>query len=502
LAVRINKEEMLKYSIKDYLSNNEDDFSFKKWISIILLIKIPFFIFYTVCYHLYPEISQESNGFLYVSGGDTYTYFPPLINVLDGGDYGSACRMPGLAIVFAPFYLLTHNAELSYNIYVVIQFTLAAISVYVLGLIANIIFNNNYKIFLGTIILYSFLQRGDNTLLADNIGNAIFIFAVYFFFKAFKEGFHGNRNVLLSGIFFAWAVFIRLIIIVPFFTLCAIVLYYFLQNSKKESFKPHFLKFIKAILLFTIPFLLFETAWIIRNKISLNRTVYFSEYEVCYSSFNYNWGEIRRIPIAWGVNITHWDGEIDWWINPKSTSKQFPYSVPCFTKSFNIDSLTNVKNEYLFLKTQNGEGVYKPTESLKIKIDKYISEYKQEHFFRYYVISPFKLFIKFHCMNFKMVQGLPFPAVAKMNLFQKGFKVFYWVVMIILGSLFLFSPLFIKKINNFIYIIFLLIPFSISIFLCFYLGGIEQRLFFPITPFCVIFFAYVADAFFLKKYKC
>jgi hypothetical protein len=96
------------------------------------------------------------------------------------------------------------------------------------------------------------------------------------------------------------------------------------------------------------------------------------------------------------------------------------------------------------------------------------------------------------------MEGMPFPALNKMNLFQKAYKATNWIFMLIISVLFLVAPLFLFYNRNRFYLIFLIIPFSISTFLATF-GAIEQRYFWPIIPFCVVFFAYFVN--YLIDYK-
>ena len=480
----------LKNKYGNFFSNQEGDFSFKKWIVLILLIKALLFVFYAIQFHLYPEVSVK-HGLLYVVGGDTFTYYPPMINFLSGHDYGNACRMPGLFPLFGPLYFLTKNLEFSYNAVIIIQFIISTISVYVLGLISHLLFKSN-RVFVLTIVFYSlFYHIGDHFLLADSIGNSTLIFATYFFIKSINDDFNNRNFIFLSGLFFTWSIFARVIVIVPFMVLGFFLLYYLIK--KKQTI----LNKASIILLFGLSFLVCESAWVIRNKISLNKTILFTVPE-CYHSFSYNWLELNKIPTAWGCETTHWAGEIDWWLNKKSGASEFPYSTTVLTKSFNVDSLTKLKDEYHLL-ILKGEGLSSVSPDFKHKVDNYIAEYRSEHFLDYYILHPLKLLYKFHYK--KMIVDMPFPKLSQMNIVQKGIKFINWMALLIISLLFLFiAPLALFVNRNYSYIIFLVIPFSISFFLSAIFGAIEQRYFWPIIPFAIVFFAYFLDVV-LKKIK-
>ncbi len=410
--------------------NYDKDYSLRKWICLILVIKLVFFIYFNTCFQLYPELIIK-RGFLYVVGGDTFTYYPPLINLMNGDGYGNACRMPGLVIPFVPFYLITQNEDLTYNLVIVFQFILSSISVFVLGLIANKIFNNNHRVFLITILVYSFWYHiGDHTLMADSLSISSLIFATYFFMLSINENFVDKRHIFFSGFFFSWSIFLRVIAIVPFIALCFLIFYWLLIKQK------YVIKLFTTLLLFTGCFIVSESCWVIRNKICSDRFVPFTVPE-CYGSYSYNWLELTKIPTAWGLETTPWVNEIDWWLDVNSTSKQFPANKNVFTKSYNADSLTNLKNTYWELR-ETQPLILNPSFERRVKL--YLEEYRRENALKYYVLNPFKLFLKFH--HKRRMEGMPFPALNKMNLFQKAYKATNWIFMLIISVLFLVAPLF------------------------------------------------------------
>jgi hypothetical protein len=395
--------------------------------------------------------------------------------------------MPGLILPFAPIYLLTHNQEISFNGVIVFQFILSTVSVYMLGLISNLIFNSNRVIFILTILFYSLWYHiSDHYLQADSIANSTLIISFYFFLLSFKSDFTNYKHIFLSGFFFNWSIFCRLIAIVPF-TLLFFVIFYFLIIKKR---KP--LNFLLSISAFIVCFFICESMWVIRNKMQLNRTVLFTQTQECYSSYSYNWGELIKIPTAWGCDITPWSGDIYWWLDSESKALQFPYPKSCFTKSFNAERLTDLKNKY---HSSFKNDPFHLNEELKNEISLYLKEYRNENFFNYYVLHPFKLLIKFYYK--KTIVDMPFPPLSEMNLFHKIIKLLNWIFILIISLLFLGAPLFLIKNRNQMFVLFLIIPISISFFLVWF-GGIEQRYFWPIIPFCVIFFAFLINFLYLK----
>lgn len=455
--------------------NDENTYPFKKWLVFAFLIKLMLFVFYGICFHLYPETSI-GKGLLYVEGGDTFTYYPPLINFCNGFDYGNACRMPGLAPVFVPIYWLTKSTVFTYNFVVIFQFLLSTLSVYLLGLIAHLLFDNK-RVFIYVIILYSmFYHIADHFLMADSQANSTLIIAVYFFIRSYKNNFN-FKYITISGVFFCWSIFSRLIAIMPFIVLFLIIVYFLLWKKKD------IIKTMKVTFLFVLILGVCESAWIIRNKISLSKMIAFTVPE-CYSTYSYNWLEYAKIPASWGYETTPWANEINWFLDEQSGKSSFNFPENVLTTNYTIDSLVNIKREYYNLKSL-GQGIYEPTIGFKNRVNNYLSEYKNQHSINYYVGNPLKLVWKFHFK--KSIVDMPFPKVEKMNFFQKVIKTLNWILLTFLTvGILVFGPLLLIMKKNVETLIIVAIPFSITFFLAFMFGAIEQRYIWPIVPFAVV----------------
>jgi hypothetical protein len=461
-------------SIKSKYSD-ENNYPFKKWLLYAFLIKLVLFIFYGICFHLYPETSI-GKGLLYVEGGDTFTYYTPLINFCNEGTYGNACRMPGLAVVFMPIYWLTKSASFAYNFVIIFQFLLSTISVYFLGLIAYLLFESKL-IFIFVVILYSlFYHIGDHILMADSQANSTLIIAVYFFVRSYKNNF-SLKYIIFSGAFFCWSIFSRLIAIMPFLVLFLLLIYFLLWKKRDVMMT------MKVVFFYISIFGICETAWIIRNKISLNKFIVFTVPE-CYSSYSYNWLEYAKIPASWGYETTPWWNEINWFLDVNKNEDSFEYPKSVLTSNYTIDSLVNIKREYFYLKSLD-QGIYEPTIGFKNRVNNYLSEYKKNHSINYYLINPLKLAWKFHFK--KNIVDLPFPKKEKMNVFLKFIKVVNWALIsfLNLGILF-FAPILLIFKKNIETLLIVTIPFSITFFLSYLFGAIEQRYIWPVLPFAII----------------
>jgi hypothetical protein len=110
------------------------------WITIALIVKfVPFILL------LHNKPLNDIPGFWGGVQGDTYSYLAPIENFIKSGNYDPDFRMPGYGILFYPLLLLFTKA-VACNIIIILQYIVAAVSVYYLALTAKNIFSSN-KIF-------------------------------------------------------------------------------------------------------------------------------------------------------------------------------------------------------------------------------------------------------------------------------------------------------------------------------------------------------------------
>ena len=192
--------------LNGFIDNNiKEDCISVRIVLCIFLIKLVYLVFFVACHHIY--IQNDIQG-LFVSTGDTGSYFSALENWLRGGSLGTIERMPGIYPIYAPLYILGGHFFAS-NALVIIQFIVSVISVVVLGKVSLYIFNKPqvafFVMFLYTIS--SFVSNFDIMGMMDSLSVSTLIFGVYFYVS-----FRKKRTILLllfSGFFLTWSFFFR-----------------------------------------------------------------------------------------------------------------------------------------------------------------------------------------------------------------------------------------------------------------------------------------------------
>ena len=191
--------------------------------------------------------------------GDTYSYLHPIDNLLSAGSYSPDYRMPGYGFLYF-FFRLVFSQVIACNILVLLQYILAGISVYYLALSARIIFKND-RLFYLVYFLFLFSTYSnyyDGWLLTESFCSSALIFGGYFFVKYFSSA--RKNNLVLSGVFIAWTIFLRPV----FFPLVLLFPVLILLSKQGETGKQ---RSSKGLIYFLLPFIITETAWVSRNYI-------------------------------------------------------------------------------------------------------------------------------------------------------------------------------------------------------------------------------------------
>lgn len=363
------------------------------WIVLAVIVKALFFSFM-----IHQNISKVEPGTIYVKSGDTGSYVAPIENFISKGEYSPDFRMPGYGALYFLFRML-FPLRLVLNFLAITQLLLGALSVYFLALIARDIFRSNdffYMVFYGY-LLSTYTSIFDVFILTESLAVSILIVTMFCFIR----GMHKRNNVLLflAGLFLTWSIFLR-----PFlfplliFFIIALVLF-FKRSTNCGNFTA-----MKGIIIFLLPFLLIDGAWIIRNQriynkiIPLQQRIYYLKQDKM---------EIRLLNFikSWGGDCVSWNpkAEINWFefmehaddIKRQIKDIRFPDYI--YTSKFDHDNLVDIKKYISFskdkalpLSEQNrfrqlaSDELFKCTESIR-----------KEKPYLYYITSRLKLFKKF-----------------------------------------------------------------------------------------------------------
>jgi hypothetical protein len=400
-----------------------------RFIGLALLIRIiilGFFVYNS--WQLFPD--RMVSG--YVFKMNDYDYFLGTVdNYMKSGTmtyYDQvkpfAGRMPGYGFPYLLIRLVTGQSA-GLAILIGMQVLLSAISTYILGLIALIIFGNEriFKIVFWCFAISAPTIIFDIFTLSESFSISAILFFHYFLLRFCLA--NKNQHLFLSGFFLAWAIFLRpflgtFILVAPLFLLIWI--------SKKETF----IKAIPKITLFLLPFIVFESAWIARNFNVLHRFIPLE------TSLTESYGEegayrtsaigIRSMINAWGGETGEfYDGSEGWWFHEAAGDQiqAYEFKPYVFNSAFTKDSLIQLK--FIFNQSVNHDLSPQTRDSLNMLANRialrYAADYKSKNAFRFYFINPFKMYGKLVFSNGTRL--LMMPSVDKMNLIQKAIKMFY-----------------------------------------------------------------------------
>ncbi len=444
----------------------------KFWLTLIIGVKLVLLVFF---YYEVIRLGYEENDGLFVKTGDTFSYYAPMRSFLDGTGSLDACRMPA----FVPLYALPYwvfGESFANNFIILIQIIMSILSVYLLGKISNKVSKSQLigklTILIYTISTFTFLY--DIFAIADSLSISTLIIGVYFLFEYWEN--EKIKPLIISGFFFAWSVFFRQIGIIPLGLLGVYLLIRLIRNKE-------LLKKISHPIMFGLPLILMLSSWTLYNKVSHDRFIpLVKPVHECYSGYPEHQFDLLDLPIAWGGIFTKWNGEGEWFTNPKMKKSDFPFKN-VETSEYTIDSLENLRQLHFtyFDKSKTSEEKEQIANEVSRKSIEYRNAYKKEYPLRYYIVNPLILLKKF--LFPKTIEKLPLPPVEEMNLFEKAFKAFY-MVLFWLVNLFALLGILNPKINS---TTLLLVAGGIISFLTFYFGWVEQRYFAPVYPFMVIF---------------
>jgi len=358
------------------------------WIVLGLLVKGLPFLFLL---HSRPADS-DIPGIWAGTFGDSHGYLDPIDNLLKNGSYSPEYRMPGYGFIYLLFRCFL-PFDYSCNILIILQFILAGISVYYLALIAKTVFKSD-KIFYVCFYLFLFSTYSnyfDGWIMTESFCNSALIFSVWFFVNYFQSA--KVKNLLFSGMFLTWAVFLRPVFLPLFFVFILIVL----VNTPLSTLNAtgRWKKISLNLLFLIIPFLITEGSWVIRNYNKHQKMVFLLGSPHPWAKTFYRFSLFNFIN-SWGGNYDLNDNAapFHWFGYGKQLSK-IPYhdSLPTYiyTSQFNKDSLLLVKNRIIALNDSvlTPDENYKYQNEVKEKLDRYTLSIKEEKPVLYYIEAPF-----------------------------------------------------------------------------------------------------------------
>jgi len=482
--------------------NNKNIFSSSNWLFWILSILIirglvlVFFLFQS--YQLNPDriISgiaiQQNDYYMFLGVVDNY-FKTGVYELYEGSNKVFAGRLPGYSM---PYFILRFifPQEISIGILIIFQIVLSVISVYFLGLLSIKWFNSKIY-FVPIVVLFSistYTSIFDLFTLAESFSVSAVIFGLYFLTKAIQN--HQAKYYLLSGFFVAWAIFLRPFLGLLIVFLPIVILYQ--QYSSKT--KINFSLFRNSILLFILPFMIFESLWIGRNYIQFNK---FIPLEISLSESYGNFGiygkaalGIRKLISSYGGDTAEFrKGSDAWWFHHAQNKEIDQFEIPTWVLSIDgisEKSFIEIRELYqISISNSNNEIGVNANNDAELLAIQLAEQIKLNAPFRYYFLNNLIKLRRFIFTNGTYL--LPLPQFSEMNVFQKMVKIFYYffyfsVTLTGLLSLFIsFKFDWIK--NNLAIQVTASLLLSIIIAIIFFGDVVENRYFITTFPFLLAF---------------
>ena len=425
-----------------------------------------------------------------ILNGDAKFYIGSLENLYQTGTYeynGSfSGRMPGFMPLYTPLRILFSQQitlvlmvflQLIFYSYAIVFFTRRISETFNWGTISQMLI----ILLLG---LTNYVSAWGNVFYTESLAVSSLLMGVgYILIFQNKTNY---TKLIYAGIFFTWLIFLR-----PFMTLFVFsILIYLCFNFKKDVFR--------ILIYLAIPFVLFESIWILRNYnqegrfIPAQGTIYAGN-KPPESFFIY-----RKMIACFGGDATDWNPNSEgMWFQTDEYLKENGFSRPSidiftdriFNKSFRKDSLVKLRESLWKTKKTNQTEIeiIENQKEFNSKALGFISNYKSSHPFDYYLGSKFTLLYKFlkqpytyylsMDQHYSKIQFLIKVMIYVIN----AFIIIFGTICLVINTLFTF-----RKTSKSFKLLLLAIPYLIFFIFPIVLGVTEYRFLVLAIPIFVI----------------
>jgi 4-amino-4-deoxy-L-arabinose transferase-like glycosyltransferase len=452
-----------------------------RWFLLILLVKVVWLFLFTWLRN--PEWNPKlSVGVLGIYGGDTQTYYYPVEQLIETGQYYGMCRMPGVLPVYAPLRIFM-GLETAQQTIVILQVLFDSLATLLLAIIAARMFQRKSS-FITVIVLAcatTFVSIRSMYLLSDSLCISALITSVYFLYQFLSE----NRKSFLiyAGIFLAWSIFLRQISILAIPVMGFILLYHFRKS---------WLKAITAGMILAIPLAVSLSAWTIRNKTTYDRWVILvPPLNECMKHYTDDFAAIRSLIIAMGEDYQPWSAgsAADWFFRqPIANTTNTPFEESQYTSAMQLSDLHKLRDDYRTLT----DSVITPSKydslsaSVTNRAQLFKASYENEHAFDFHIMNRIRFLKQFFFPA--RIDDIPFPAANRMNILQKAIKAWSLVSLWLIHLAGFISILIFCIKKNWGVVLFAFLPLSFTLALG-WMGFIEQRYLATSFPFFIVLIA-------------
>ncbi|WP_395783282.1 hypothetical protein [Aquirufa sp.] len=293
-------------------------------------------------YVLMVHVLHRPDYFLHFHG-DTKSYFDPIVHLLNFGDYSPDFRMPGYGGLYFVFFTITQSDQVTLYLIIFFQFIFSGISI---GLMAQLIFEftNSKTLFILSFLFLeiSYYLLYDCYLSSESLATSLLVFITYIVSKSGKSPF-------LLGICFIWLVFVKSIFILLILPLIG---YLVIQKTS-----------LRFWVLFFIPILIIEGAWISRNALKYKQFIPLTHqmfYPEGTNGIIYGYLSVQELIRSYGGSHQFWrlDSDAAWYFSGGFADPYFIGDTPfpnfkendmrkppaeIYTSKMNLDSLVKIR---------------------------------------------------------------------------------------------------------------------------------------------------------------
>lgn len=389
-----------------------------KWLALALFIKGALFAYFAIEFQHNWEAKHIQNGVV-IFYQDSYTYYIPVEEWVDGKGYRGACRMPGFLPIYAPLYSV-FGASTARLIMIVLQVLMDVLTTYLLALFAYRM-RSDRRVFLWTFTLAalsSFVSVWNNYAVSDSWAVSTLILAFYCLQR--YGAFHQSRHLLWAGVWMCWSIFFRPIhlLALPVVAIHLVALH----GAMLRNFKRLWI----AGLAFIAPLTVCIGLWTWRNQEVYQKWIPLQDDpSACYYNLQDYHLALRDNILAWGMDFQEWSRHTEFaWFLDSTDHRACPLPNRVYTTYFNADSLQVLKDNYhqaLATEDHNPEAFAGYRAQVMQSAKAFQESYVEERPFDFYLINRFRLLRLFLFSG--RVDNLPLPARQDMNVLQFAFKV-------------------------------------------------------------------------------
>ncbi len=364
---------------------------------------------------------------------DYHYFLEPVDNYFEKGRYELienqpfTGRMPGY---WYPYMLLRFlfSQAVALNLLMALQVLLSGLSVYVLARFAEEVFRSKRLfqwVFWGY-LLSTYTAVFDFQTITESFSVSAIIFFTWFLLKYLQE--QRVKWLVLSGVFLTWAIFLRPFLGLNLVIIPVVLLIYYRKNLGRT---------LIHLMLWSIPFLLAEVPWVIRNHQVNGKfvplTTGVDDYGRTYSQ---GWQSVRALFYHWGGQAAYFEPGMAYWFRRAPMEENFSLPDHAFEGvNYTREDIVELRNKYREnLLLESDEEFYYRDSLVATEADLYLSSYRENHFFRHNILSGVlgmkRLFV--HSGS----PFLPVPQGSDKNMFELGIKYFYllFYLLVLVGS--------------------------------------------------------------------